>query len=264
MPAGARRGLRLDGLRTRDASRKVACARRNGPWFGIVASAARETDLLIVAAHSMELSGFLPALGKRLRGELGGLGLAAAGVGVGAVAAGIGTAQALIAEQPRALILVGSCGFYPGAEPFVPGRLFVANATLLVDASVLAGRAAFPGPMTMMVEADAELVHGLASSGKRVVRGALATTLGITTDAGLARDLAHGSGCEAENLEALAVGLACRARGVAFAGAFGCTNEVGPLGRQQWAAHHELAAGTTAELVLNWVMQGAPGLPPRA
>jgi nucleoside phosphorylase len=217
--------------------------------------------VLIVAAHRLELEGFSVALGAEFCGEVRGLRVAAASVGVGMTAAGAGTARRLLASPSPAAILVGSCGFYPGHAPFVAGALFVPDRLCAVDAAVLAGKAAFPQPMPTVLEPDDELSSALAMTCNGVRRGTLGTTLAITTDDALAHELAQRSGCEAENLEALAVGLCCQTLGVTFGAVLGCTNEVGSHGRAQWAEHHERAAQATAELVLRWLARGAPGLP---
>jgi nucleoside phosphorylase len=133
---------------------------------------------------------------------------------------------------------------------------------MCLDSAVLQNRAAFPAPMPTSLEPDAALGRALASAGEHVMRGTLATTLGITTDDALARALTQSSGCAAENLEAFAVGLACQTLGVAFGAVLGCTNEVGAQGRRQWAEHRTLAARTSAELILEWLAAGAHGLPP--
>jgi nucleoside phosphorylase len=218
------------------------------------------TDLVIAVAHPLELAGFGAVLGADLRGVLHGVRVAAAAVGVGMAAAGAGTLQALLVERPRALILAGSCGVYPRGEALTPDRLFVPTAVMCVDSAVLQHKAAFPAPMPTALEPDGALGDALTRAGEQVMRGALATTLSITTDDALARELAQASGCIAENLEALAVGLACQMLGVTFGAVLGCTNEVGAQGRAQWAAHHALAARTTAALILDWLAAGAKGL----
>jgi nucleoside phosphorylase len=219
-----------------------------------------DTDLVIAAAHPLELSGFHAVLGPELRAELHGLWVTAVGVGVGMAEAGGGTARVLATNRPRALLLVGSCGVYPGKQ-LATGQLFVPTRVLGLDSAVLAGRAAFPEPMTVVVEPHATLSHALASAHVGISRGALGVTFGITTDDALARELAQASGSDAENLEALAVGLACQTARVAFGAVLGCTNEVGSQGRKQWQEHHALAARMTSELVLSWIARGAPGLP---
>jgi hypothetical protein len=93
-------------------------------------------------------------------------------------------------------------------------------------------------------------------------RAALATVLAITTDDALARALGERSQCCGENLEAVAVALACSAARVPFAALLACTNEVGSQGRSQWAAQHRRAADATACALLAWLGAGTPGLPP--
>lgn len=218
-------------------------------------------DLLLLAAHPLELAPFTAALGEGFAAELYGLRVAAADVGVGLLAAGAGTARKLALHAPRAAVLVGSYGAYPGAAAHVPGRVLVPSRLCAVDSAELAGTAAFPQAMQTRLETDAAFSAALAVHGTDVARGALAVTLGITTDDALAAELARRSGCEAENMEALAVGLACRDAGATFGAVLGCSNAVGAQGRQQWLEHRALAARESAGLVLAWLAAGAQGMP---
>jgi nucleoside phosphorylase len=219
-----------------------------------------QADLVILAAHPLELASFAASLGTGLRGTIAGLRIVARSVGVGLAEAGSGSARVLSEERPRAVLLVGSCGLYPGAEPFTPGKLLIPNRITGLDGAVLSGKAAFPDPMLITLEPDAALSDALAAATEPILRGPLGVTLAITTNDTLASELARASDCCAENLEALAVGLACRALGLPFAALLACTNEVGSRGRAQWAQHHTLAATTTATHVVSWLKQGAPGL----
>jgi nucleoside phosphorylase len=130
----------------------------------------------------------------------------------------------------------------------------------LVDSAVLDEKAAFPAPMQLLRECDRALSDGLAQSDPSALRGAVATTLGITTDDELARSLGRKSSCASENLEAYAVALACAARDRPFASVLIATNEVGSQGREQWRTYQREAAERGARLVLDWIERGAPGL----
>jgi nucleoside phosphorylase len=191
-----------------------------------------------------------------------GLRIAAAEVGVGITAAGAGSARALAQAAPRAVVLLGSFGAYPGPASLPIGQLLVPTTVHAIDPAVLQGRAALPDVMAQRSECGAELAAELARSSANVARGALATTLGITTDDELARELGERSACCAENLEAVAVALACDSAQIPFAALLSCTNHVGSLGRAQWAAEHANAARATANALLAWLARGAPGLPP--
>jgi len=214
--------------------------------------AGDEVDLLLLAAHSLELEPLAQALGPELRGRVHDSRVAAVAIGVGLTEAGAGAARALLAHGPRAALLLGSYGAYPG-QPFTPGRLLVPSRICAVDAGALAGKAAIPAAMTAELEPDVALASALTAAAEPIRRGALATTLAITTDDELAREIALRSGCEGENLEALAVAHACAVAGIPFCALLACTNQVGSQGRTQWAQHRTLAAQNTAELVLRWL-----------
>jgi nucleoside phosphorylase len=216
-------------------------------------------DVLIAAAHPSELKGLRDALGRSLSGRVRGLRVAASTIGVGVPAAAIGTIRALREHEPRALVLLGSCGVY-GRAPLLTAA--VPETMQLVDAAVIAGRAAFPEPMPVRAKVHRALSAGIVrSAGKGVLRGSLATTAGITTSDGLARRIAQGSGCLVENLEGVAVGLACESERVPFAGLLVVTNVVGKRGREQWFENHGAAAQRGAAIVLEWIERGAPGVP---
>lgn len=216
-------------------------------------------DVLIAAAHPSELEGLREALGRSLSARVRDLRVAANTVGVGVPAAALGAMRILREQRPRALVLLGSCGSYTRA-PLLTAA--VPNTLQLVDAAVLAGQAAFPGPMPVRAQAHRALSAGIAKcAGRGVLRGPLATTSGITTSDALARKIAAKSQCAVENLEGVAVGLACESEGVPFAALLVTTNVVGKHGRKQWLANHAAAAERGAEIVLAWIQKGAPGLP---
>jgi nucleoside phosphorylase len=228
-----------------------------------VSEGLRDTaiDVLLLAAHRLELEPFADTLGTERRGMLHGLCVAAAEVGVGMPLAGVGSLGCLQRDRPRCVVLVGSYGAYPGLEMFEPNRLLVPTIIRAVDGAVQLGHAAFPAIMPTEFTPDAGLSQGLAAAGTDVLRAPLATTLAITTDDALASRLGEGSGCVAENLEGLSVALACQARSVPFAAVLACTNRVGSCGRAQWAQHFRGAAEASARLVTAWLAAGAPGLP---
>lgn len=214
-------------------------------------------DVLIVAAHAVELGPLSEALGGEA-GQRAGLRVATRVVGVGLLTAGAGTARALAASPCRGVVLVGSFGAYPGGGARI-GSLFVPNDTTLIDEALLSARAAAPSAMPVRARAHHALRAELAAAIPDALDGTLATTAFITTDDALAAALAR-SGCVGENLEAVAVGLACEASAVPWAALLACTNDVGARGRAQWLAEHARAAALTSAAVLRWLERGAPGL----
>lgn len=235
-------------------------------------------DVLIAAAHPAELAGLRALLGPELTGVVRGLHVAACEVGVGLPAASAGTAGRLRDRRPRALILLGSCGVYPAAaaaalaedvRPDADARLApppllrvaIADRVVLADPGVSNAQAAFPDPMPRSASIERGLADGLAACAQAPLRGTLATTLAITTSSELADRLEQSSGCAFENLEALGVALACDAERVAFAAVLPITNLVGAQGRAQWLAHHARAAERGAGVLMQWLEEGAPGLP---
>lgn len=224
---------------------------------------SRSADILILAAHAPELVGLRAALGPGLAGTVSNIRVVCATVGVGLPAAAAGAMRHLRDARPRAVLLLGSCGLYPRRAPFQPLAALIPTGVRLLDGSVLNEKAAFPAPMQLLCEPDRPLCDGLAQSDPGALRGEVATTLGITTDDGLARTLGRKSGCAGENLEAFSVALACAARDLPFACVLIATNAVGSEGREQWRKYQRKAAERGAALLLDWIEQGARGLPER-
>jgi nucleoside phosphorylase len=215
---------------------------------------------LIVAAHAPELVGLRAALGPGLSGVVASVRVVCATVGVGLPAAAAGTMRHVRDTRARAVLLLGSCGLYPRRAEFRPLLPVVPTRVRMVDSSVLAGKAAFPAPMQLMCTPEPKLSDALAQSDPSVLRGEVATTLGITTDDTLARSLGRKSGCCAENLEAYSVALACAVRDLPFCSVLVATNAVGSEGREQWRKYQRKAAERGARVVLEWLERGARGL----
>jgi len=224
---------------------------------------AQVIDVLIAAAHASELEGLAQAFGSAHTLRVRRLRVRRAEVGVGLLAAAVGTARLLQRQRPRALILLGSCGIYRDAARTPLLTAAIPSALQLMDAATSAGQAAYPEPMPIRAQTHPGLSAALARFGQRPVRGGLLTTPGITTSDALAKRLARTSGCVVENLEALAVALACQAERVPFSALLSITNVVGRRGRADWAAHRRAAAVRGADHLLAWLARGAPGLPPR-
>jgi len=222
--------------------------------------AADETcDVLVLAAHPLELEGFSNALGTGLRGVVRGRRVACEAVGVGLVAAAVGAARVLAIQKPRAVVLVGSYGLFPDREGALL-ELAALSRVRLVDSQLLAGCAALPEPMAGEHNLDASLAQGLATCIACVPAVTMATTLAITTDDRLAKQLSQASDCRGENLEAFSIAHACRAADIPMAALLGATNWVGSNGRAQWREHHAAVADKTASAIVQWLASEASGL----
>lgn len=225
------------------------------------------TDVLLVAAHAPELVGFRAELSDAFEGVIRGLSVRAKTVGIGMPAAGASMGRRIVQLSPRAVVLVGSCGIYPGRGDLAgrstvqPLDILVAERAVLVDPAVLQQRGAFPEPMQVSVQPDAGLGLGLSAQAERARRCVIGTTLSITTDDALATEIGKSGACDAENLEVFAVALACAQADIPFAAVLGVTNVVGSTGRVDWNRFQRQAAVSVAELVLRWLHNGAQGLP---
>lgn len=219
-------------------------------------------DVLVLAAFAPEFAGLRPHLGEALSGTLRGISVVAKTVGVGMAVSGAGTANRLHQLKPRAVILLGSCGIYPCPTQYRPLDRVIVRSCHLFDPSAAAGKAAFPEPMQTAIDTHGPLSAGLlAAAGPRAHIAPVATTLAITTDDAVARAVHPVTGFEGENLELFPIAIACRAADIPFGAVLGVTNMVGSTGRVDWRQFHRDAAIDTAEVFLNWIMNGAAGLP---
>jgi nucleoside phosphorylase len=219
-----------------------------------------QPDLLILAAHTPELLGLASHLSEPLSGTIEGVRVSCATVGVGLPIAGVGAMRHLQDIKPRAVVLLGSCGLYPRDAAFAPLIAVIPNVVRVIDPNVLDGHAAFPLPMQARAECDRALADGLAEIDAQCLCGDVATTLSITTDDDTAAKMGARSGCCAENLEAFSAALACAALALPVACVLIATNEVGSRGREQWFRQQRAAADRGANLLLDWLRRGAPGL----
>jgi nucleoside phosphorylase len=219
-------------------------------------------DVLVLAAHAPEFVGLRAHLGDQLSGQLRGLNIVAKTVGVGMAVSGAGAANRIHQLPPRAVVLLGSCGIYPCPVEYRPLDMVIPRSCHLFDPSAAAGKAEFPDPMQTALETHPPLGAALhAAAGPRAHQARVATTLAITTDDAIARAVHASTGFEGENLELFPIAVACRAADIPFAAVLGVTNMVGSTGRVDWRQFQRDAAVGTAEVFLNWLLNGAPGLP---
>ena len=107
----------------------------------------QHVDVLVLAAHAPELIGMRPHLKEQLMREVRGLFVVAKTIGVGIGVAGVGAANRLNQLNPRCVILLGSCGVYPGAGDYQPLDMVIASRAHLFDPSAMVRKAEFLGPM---------------------------------------------------------------------------------------------------------------------
>ncbi|MBK7397499.1 MAG: hypothetical protein IPJ34_14695 [Myxococcales bacterium] len=222
------------------------------------ASSQGSVDLLVLAAYAPELAGMRRLLGDNLYGNVSGVIVSCKAVGVGLPNAVAGTVLRVMQLRPRAVVLVGTAGYYPGSSVSL-NEAVVVRRTQLVDPIEVEGRGAMPDPMPKNADANPMLSLGLM--GGRPPTLDVANTLVVTTDDPLAHRIHAATGCALENLEAFGIANACALHAVPFAAVLGVSNKVGSTGRDEWRAHHKTAAQFACEIVLRWLTAGAMGLP---
>ncbi|NOY92235.1 MAG: hypothetical protein GXP55_13660 [Deltaproteobacteria bacterium] len=218
-------------------------------------------DLLVVAAHTPDLRGLRDLLGDRLTGHVAGLNITAKTVGLGLAASGGGTARRIAALSPRAVVLLGTAGVYPGPPGYQPEDVVVAETLQLVSVAALDGTAAFPDPLQTSCETSSAISHGVAAGGGRVHLAAVANTLAQTIDDALAGRIHRATGAHAESLEAFGVAQACRLAELPFTAVLGIAHQVGSNAKQDFPRFQPGAAIAAAAALAAWLHRGAPGIP---
>lgn len=223
--------------------------------------AQRQCDLLLVAAHAPDLAGMRAFLGEKLDGQVRGLVIKTKVLGFGMAVAAASAARGVQALAPRAVILVGTCGVFPGLPQYRPYDVVIPTRVQLADASVLARKAAFPDPMQTSVECHGLLRAALGASAPRAAQASLASMMAPVIDDALAASLHGATGCDADNGELFGVAAACQAANVPFAAVLGVSNLVGSTGRHDWAQFQREAVTQAGQCVGTWLHNGAQGLP---
>lgn len=221
----------------------------------------RGADVLLVASHAPDLGGMRQYLGDQLNGVIRNVRVRAKIVGVGTAVAAASVTRGILAVQPRAVLMIGTCGVYPNLAQYRPHDLLVPTRGHLLDHAVLATRASFPEPMQTTVETDAVMSSALRASHPRAHLAPVASPLSQTTCDALAAAVSPATGCEAENLELFGIAAACRAAEVPFVAALGVSNIVGSTGRHDWSQFQRDAVTSAASAVAAWMHNGAQGLP---
>lgn len=221
-------------------------------------SNAGSVDLLVLAAYAPELAGMRRLLGDQLYGNVSGVTVSCKAVGIGLPNATAGTTMRLLQLRPRAVVLVGTCGNYPGVALHV-GDPVVGRRVLLVDRVEVEQRGAMPEPIGRSIECNPMIALGLGNG--RSPQHDVANTLGVTTDDLLAARIGAAIGGGVENLEAFGIANACALQNVPFACVLGVSNLVGSNGREEWRSRHKGAALAACEVINRWLGSGAAGLP---
>jgi nucleoside phosphorylase len=221
----------------------------------------RSADVLLVAAHVPDLAGMRLYLGDELRGVIGHLRVHAKAVGLGMPVAAAAVARAILAVQPRVVVLIGTVGVYPGLSYYRPRDVVIATRVQYLDHAVLAGRSAFPEPMQIAYDLQPVMCAALRVCHPRAFLAPIASPVSQTVDDALAARVHGATGCEGENSEAVAVAAAARAAAVPCLAVLGVSHVVGSTARHDWAQFRRDAVGQAAQTVATWLQHGAQGLP---
>lgn len=218
-------------------------------------------ELFVVASVAPDLAGLRSFLGEKLDGSVRGIAVRTKVVGLGLASAAAGLARGILAVQPRAVILVGTCGVYPGLSQYRPLDVIVPSRVQLVDPVALAGRAELPSPLQTKLECAPMLVAGLNAGRARPFAPAVSSMLARINDDALAATIPPQTGCEADNPEAFAVATACQAANVPCAAVLGVSNLVGSVGLKDWQQFQREAVTQAGNVLGAWLHAGAQGLP---
>jgi nucleoside phosphorylase len=229
--------------------------------------------LLIVAAWAPELRGLgrvfsqgkskaAPPSGRTATGALPAVRVTGSApvravVGVGLVEAAAGTARLIERQRPRAIVLVGTAGLYPGADKklgLAIGGAVIGRSFLLASDAVAREAAYLPGPLPASAASTPALLEAVTAATALPVAD-VACPVGITLAPALAQQRRKGTNAALENLEAFAVARAAAAAGVPFVAVLGIANLVGPDAHAEWRAHAATAAAAACTAVRRWLAE---------
>lgn len=201
--------------------------------------------VLVVAAWEPELARVRERVSEASFGEH----VVALPIGVGLVDAAIGAARALATHAPTHALFVGTCGRLFDREGPMPAEpeVVVGREAYLVDAAVLDGKAALPGPMPARVVLDGSLLDAATEAGARPAR--IANTIGVTIDDALAALLEEHA--DVEHLEVFAFARAAAVVGIPCSAVLGVANVVGRAGRDQWRDNHVRASARAGDVAIS-------------
>lgn len=154
--------------------------------------------------------------------ELGGL--PGEALGVGPVVAGISAGAWLERARPEAVVLLGTCGAYPGGPEV---GAVVASSRLGLGSAAAASGLGYVPMAPAPIEGAEWLLERLGVPRVRVL-----TVQAVSTAPGLVA--AFGAEWEVEHMEAFAVARACAGRRVPFVALLGVANRVGPDAHTEW------------------------------
>ena len=160
-------------------------------------------------------------------------------VGIGAVVAAARAAAVLERRKPERVVLIGTCGAYPGGPAI--GTAVASQMVGLSMGVAAMGLGYVPRP-SPPVPGDEELLTRL-----NLPRHNVLTAGAVTTDLTLARRLSDG--WTVEHLEAFGVAVACQQLGIPFVAVLGVSNQVGPEAHAQWLTHRDAAQDAARQAV---------------
>ncbi len=217
-------------------------------------------DLLVLAPTAPDLRGLHQTLGERIDGTIHGLHVSGKVVGVGMPASAASASKRVFQLQPRAVVLLGTCGVYPERD-YQPMDVVVGSEVTLLDHTIAHGAGRFPGPMVTKLASHAAMTAGLASTRPRARAAPVASPLSQTRDDQLVSQVRTTYEAHVEHLEAFSIATACHLANVPFSAVLSITHVVGSYGDDDWRRFQRDATLAAAELVVSWVYAGAPGLP---
>ena len=162
-------------------------------------------------------------------------------VGIGPVVAAANAATILARTQPDRVLMIGTCGVYPGRS-YTIGQAIMAKRVGLSYGVAAMGLGYVPRAPEP-IECAQDLVESTTLASADVL-----TTGAVTTDMVLAGRLSdHWA---VEHLEVFGVAFACRQAGIPFNAILGIANDVGPNAHAQWLSHRDEAQNAAREAAL--------------
>lgn len=164
-------------------------------------------------------------------------------VGIGPMLSSAGAMRALLEEPPESVVLIGTCGAYPGRGKI--GEVIIAEQVGFSSGTAVLGLGYVPRPPSPL-PCTYDRLPQIDARPARVL-----TCPAVSTDPHLVDRI--GDGWDVEHLESYGVVWACKQLGIRCSVVLGIANIVGPDAHVEWLTNREMAQEAARKAIMPWL-----------
>lgn len=168
--------------------------------------------------------------------------------GIGNVAAAVSLAEYLLSQTPDEILFVGSAGAYHSQSQESAGfRAVASNVFFQRDVSSIKGESSKPPLMPLVIETR----RGPIAAGIAVRSGCEDGSVNCVDSVTLIPPGSEFEGLDFENMECFGLAWVAHKKNISFTAILAITNDVGPLGSDQWRANYRAYSRELQKRILN-------------